>query len=186
MRRPIRGRGSCRGISARRSSSSTAALEVFRESSWMKSPLRSAKSSDLLASPTAGLFETAKLCRVLFGTLLVSSWANIWKPRWSSWTGSRHLSLSTGSHGSSFPSSWLTARAVSRRGSHLSLAVSGASWIGTSWSGSQRSRDTVACPSRSRKSPRVRSLPWPGLESWATFSTPRRMPTTRASRAMAS
>ena len=32
----------------------------------------------------------------------------------------------------------------------------------------------------------VRNSPWPELESWAIFSTPRRMPTTRALRAMAS
>ena len=116
MRRPIRGRGSCRGISAGKSSSSTAALEAFLRSSWMKSPPRSAKSSGLVARPIAGLSETARPCLVLFGTSWVKSWANIWKLRWNSWTEARHLGLSTGSQESFSLSSWRTAKAVSRRG----------------------------------------------------------------------
>ena len=103
MRRLIRGRGSCRGISAGSLSSSTAALEVFQLRSWMRSPLGSTKSSNLVARPIAGLSGTAKLCRVLFGTLRVSSWANIWKHRWNSWTSPRRLSLSAGSHVSFSP-----------------------------------------------------------------------------------
>ena len=42
----------------------------------MKSPLGSTKSSNLVARPIAGLSGAARLCRVPFGTLRVSSWAN--------------------------------------------------------------------------------------------------------------
>ena len=48
MRRPILERDSCRGTSAGSSSSSTAALEAFQKSSWMRSPLRSAKISEVV------------------------------------------------------------------------------------------------------------------------------------------
>ena len=65
MRRLILERGFCRRISAGKSSSSTAALEAFLKSSWMRSPLRSVKSSGLAAHPTAGLSATARLCRAL-------------------------------------------------------------------------------------------------------------------------
>ena len=111
-----------------RLSFSTAALEAFLKSSWMRSPLRSLKSSGLAARPTRGLSATARLCLVLFGTSLVKSWANIWKHLWSSWTTTRPCGLSTGSRGSFSPSSWRTARAVSRRGLHLLLAPLSAFW----------------------------------------------------------
>ena len=117
---------------------------------------------------------------------LGQSWANIWKHLWSSWTKARPCGLSTGSRESFSLSSWRTVRAVSRRGLHLSLAPLSAFWIGTSRSGFRLFRGTVACLSKSRRSLRVRNSPWPELESWVIFSTPRRIPTTRALRARGS
>ena len=57
----------------------------------------------------------------------------------------RPCGLSTGSRESFSLSSWRTARAVSRRGLHLSLAPLSAFWIGTSRSGFRPFRGTVAC-----------------------------------------